>query len=671
LHFEYADEHFRRMLGNEEKVKRIAIPKAIFILVAISLLVTLLSLYQAKQSQKMISEFGKYQGYSEEMYDGSTRTSDYLTLSDGTQLAYDLFLPTKSGVPADKQLPVLFKYTPYGRAWTVFDQDGRAILCDLYPVWWCELGLRFRGLIVSLFGGNGQVQDALNRTEWLGQMVNSGYAVIVVDRPGTGASFGKYNGDPDIAANETNEILNWIAAQPWSNGEVGMFGDSIQAQIQFRAASTGNPHLKAILPATTWMDNYSAAVFPGGIRNTALTNFYVMANETFDLMATPVDQDKEGSLLAQARAERQNTSVLANAVADIGSLPYRDSLIANGEEFWTHSSTLYPLLDKINRSGTPVYLINGWYDLYAGDNFLIYENLTVPKRLLVRPTDHAGIEANGSDVDYGAEAHRWFDYWLKGIDNGIMDEPPIHYYLQGVDTAQAWQSADLWPLENQEIFHYYFSPAQSDEHASINNGALVPTAPSDKKAFDEYVIDYTATTGVSPLWSGLATSHKYPNMNVHDSKSLTYTTSPLDAPLKIVGHPTIHLWLSTSAKDLDVFVYLEEVDYKGNSTYITEGELRASHRLLSEAPFDNFGMPWHNYFQTELQSIPTREPIELIFSLRPTAWQFAEGSRIRISVAFTDAGNFDTPILDPEPSLQLMRNTTNPSYIEVPIARAP
>jgi predicted acyl esterase len=99
----------------------------------------------------------------------------------------------------------------------------------------------------------------------------------------------------------------------------------------------------------------------------------------------------------------------------------------------------------------PVYLINGWYDVYARDDFLIYANLSVPKRLLVRPTVHADIESPGSDVDYGAEAHRWFDYWLKGIDYGIMNEPPIHYYLQGVDQTQAWRIAEVWPLRNQAV----------------------------------------------------------------------------------------------------------------------------------------------------------------------------------------------------------------------------
>ena len=649
-------------------MKRITTRKAIVLLVAASLLLTFSNLYRGKERHKLISEFGRYRGYSEETYDGWKRSSDYLTFSDGTRLAYDLFLPTNDGVPADEPLPTLFKYTPYNRAWTVFDKDGNAVLCELFTAWYCKPMLRFRAWVMPQ--GSGQIKDAVSRTPWLEEMLNSGYAVFVVDRPGTGASFGKFNGNPEVLAGETDQILNWIAAQEWSDGNIGMFGDSIQAQIQFQAASIGNPHLKAILPATTWMDNYSAVMFPGGIPNTAFVNFYVQANKTFSRMATPVDRDTDGTLLAQAQAERQNTNALSAAAEYFASIAFRDSLTSEGTDIWTTYHTLYPLLEKINRSGTPTYLIDGWYDIYARDDFLIYANLTVPKRLLIRPTDHSGIEAPGSDIDYGAEAHRWFDYWLKGIDNGIMDEPPIHYYLQGAKKSQAWQNADVWPLENLEKSRFYFGPAQSEEHASINNGALVLSPPVEAKAFDEYTVDYSTTTGESPLWSAPAMPHRYPNMRSNDAKSLTYTMQPLETPVIIAGHPIVHLWLSTDISDLDVFVYLEEADGNGNSTYITEGQLRASHRTLSLPPFVNFGLPWHNYFQSELQPITAGEPVEMMFDLRPTAWQFSPGNQIRITVAFVDSGNFYTPVIDPPPSIQLLRDGTHPSFIELPLVNS-
>jgi putative CocE/NonD family hydrolase len=165
--------------------------------------------------------------------------------------------------------------------------------------------------------------------------------------------------------------------------------------------------------------------------------------------------------------------------------------------------------------------------------------------------------------------------------------------------------------------------------------------------------------------------HKYPNMRSNDVKALTYTTPPLETAVTIAGHPIGHVWLTTDAPDLDVFVYLEAVDSNGNSTYITEGALRASHRTLSLPPFNNFGLPWSNHFQSELQPIPKGEPFELVFDLRPTAWQFPPGKQIRVTVAFADAGNFDTPVLDPAPTLQLLRDVVHPSYVELPIVQSP
>jgi putative CocE/NonD family hydrolase len=615
-------------------------------------------------NNEKISRFGEYQGYSEVTYDGAQRMSDFLVLPDGTRLAYDLFLPETAGVPAGKPLPTLFKYTPYGRAWTVFDKDGKNNLAGLGMPWYYDPMLRLRALLMPK--GDGKRMDDLFRTDWLNEMVKAGYAVLVVDRPGTGASFGKLAYDPAVVAQEASQIIDWIAAQEWSDGKVGMYGDSIQAQIQFQAASTGNPHLKAILPATTWMDNYNAVMYPGGIPNKAFASLYSKLNTTFDALATPVDRDVDGFLLEQARLERGGVD-LAEKVVGFEEVPYRDALTPDGQNFWVDHQTLYPLLDGINRSGTAVYLIDGWYDLYACDDLLIYANLSVPKRLLVRPTDHSGIESPGSDIDIAAEAHRWFDYWLKGIDNGIMDEAPIHFYLQGVDKAQAWQSTDSWPLEGQRPTPYYFGPGVDGERASINSGSLLLSPPSQSLVHDAYTVDYTTTSGQQPRWTGLAQPHKYPNMRANDAKSLTYTTPPLEAPLNVIGHPVAHVWLTTGAPDLDLVVYLEEVDRKGNSTYISQGSLRASHRALGIAPFNNLGLPYHSHFQSAAQPILGGEPVELVFDLLPTAYHFQTGNRLRITVAFADADSFNTPQLDPAPLVSLLRDEVHASFVEIPV----
>jgi len=238
-----------------------------------------------------------------------------------------------------------------------------------------------------------------------------------------------------------------------------------------------------------------------------------------------------------------------------------------------------------------------------------------------------------------------------------MDEPPIHYYLLGSPTKQAWKTADAWPLKNSEVKNFYFGPT------------LQPEPPSASGTFDTYRVDYSTTTGNLSRWTAVNWSHKYPNMRSNDAKALTYTTAPLESPVQVVGHPVVHIWLRADAPDLDLFVYLEEVDDEGNSTYVTEGNLRASHRALGKAPFENLGLPWHNHFKSELQAIPAGEPIELVVDLLPTAYQFSKSRRVRVTVTFADADNFETPVVDPAPVVHLLRDNNHPSFIELPLLR--
>ncbi len=635
----------------------------LFPLMAVFMLVILLVTDKKGNAESKISKFGIYQGYSEAVYDGSRRISDYLTLSDGTRLAYDVILPTKGGVPEDRPLPVLFKYTPYLRTYILYDKDGRNMVADLYR--WSEEEQEYvrkharvdeRGLLLG----------PLLRNRYLGEMLRCGYAVVVVERPGTGASFGRTNMAFEALAKEANEILNWIAAQPWSDGHIGMFGNSWQGQIQLAAASAGNPHLKAIFPAATWMDNYTSIMYPGGVYNKAFINFFVWSQKILSSkVITPVDRDRDGILLAQARQER--TQAGGMSMADVMKMfPFRDSAIPTGMKIWTDAAAAYPFLERINRSGTAIYLATGWYDICTRDMFLWYVNLTGPKRLIIQPLDHSRIDGEQEDIDYAAEMHRWFDYWLKGIDNGIMKEPPIHYYLMGSEKKNAWKIADTWPLKNQDTSQFFFGEGKTGETTSINQGTLNPLPPNVAEGFDVYRVDYTTTTGQNARWTAVNWPHDYPNLRSNDAKALTYTSPPLKASVRIVGHPIAHIWLSSDAKDLDAFAYLEEVEANGDSTYITEGVLRSSHRFLSHAPFNNFGLPWSNHFQSELKPIPAVEPVELVFDLLPTAYQFAAGRRIRITIAFADADNFETPRLDPAPDVRVWRDINHPSYIHLP-----
>lgn len=638
----------------------------------LALLVALSLIYFVRplNAPAKISTFGKYRGYSAATYDGTRRTSDYLTLSDGTRLAYDLILPTRDGVVADHPLPVLFKYTPYLRAFTIFDKNGNNIIAPLFRLSWFER--TFLRVRYWLNPGSGRFMDAVFRDKWLGRMLRHGYAVVVVERPGTGASFGKLDASFVAGVRETDEIINWIAAQKWCDGNVGMYGDSWQAQVQLSAAATGNPHLKAIMPVSTWLEQYSAVAYPGGVKNKAFVEFFTWAMTFLNSnVITPVDRDTGGALLAQARAARANRTVAQAVEAAINAHPFRDGAGSAGARSpWSNDFMAYAFLGRINAANVPMFLSVGWYDIVTRDMFLLYANLTVPKRLVVRPLDHSEITKNAFDLDLGAEAQRWFDYWLKGIKNGVMDGPPIHYYLMGADPAHAWQTADTWPFKTEKMRRYYFAAGAGDRTISANDGALRTQPPAANEAQEIYAVNYTTTTGKKSRWTAVNWARDYPDMRSNDAKALTFTTTPLTSVMQVVGHPIVHLWLRSDAPDLDAFAYLEEVDAGGRSTYITEGNLRASHRALSAAPFENLGLPYHSYFQRDRMALRAGEPAQLIFDLLPTAHAFAPGRRIRLTVAFGDADNFDTPVIDPAPTAYVLRDGAHASYVDLPVFKA-
>jgi putative CocE/NonD family hydrolase len=630
--------------------------------------VVLLFVYRKQAGRKEVSQFGQYQGYSEAIYDGYERRSQYLALDDGTRLAYDLLLPTKDGVPADEPLPVLFKYTPYLRTFTIFDTDDNLLLGELYELKWYEkamLRLRYK------ISDQGHLMDAVFNTGWLKPMLYHGYAVIVVERPGTGASFGVMDPSFEVGAEQADYILDWIAAQDWCDGNIGMYGDSWQAMIQFAAASTGNRHLKAILPVSSSLDSYSAVNYRGGVYNDKFNTLFSWSTGALEVLAAPVDGDGDGVLLAQARAERSGSTVGEKSVEVMKKYPFHDSTTADGKNVWEGDFALYPFIDRINKAGVPIYMTNGWYDLFTSDMFLWYASLTVPRRLVLRPLDHSEVEDDAADLSFGAEAHRWFDYWLKGIDNGIMEEPSIIYYTIGAPKEDAWQTSDRWPLTSQKATRFYLDEGKSGTVDSLNDGFLNAEAPTGPTAYDTYTVDYSTTSGENSRWGAVLAASDYPNMRRNDEKALTYTTLPLETDAEVTGHPVVRLWLVTGAPDLDVFVYLEEVDGKGNSTYITEGNLRASHRALNAAPYDNLGLPHHRHYESDLEPIPAEEPFELIFDLLPTSYLFQVGNRIRVTIAFADADNFDTPVLDPPPTLKLLRNARFPAYIELPVVHHP
>lgn len=591
--------------------------------------------------EEKVSRFGEYRGYSKPLYDGWIRSSQYITVWDGTKIAIDIFRPTKDGKVVEDPLPVIWTHSRYHRASVV---EGK-----------------LRTMI-----------------DWLGARLNlpllisHGYVVAAADTRGGGASYGIQKGF--FAPDETKDaydITEWLAAQSWSDGNIGMYGRSYLGITQYFAASENPPHLKAIFPEMAYFDVYDF-IYPGGIYRHDFVDNWNRLTQTLDASistatgnfklgpAAPVDDDAEGRLRDAAVKEHKANW---DMVDFLSPLHFRNSIHAESQKkIWPERSPA-SRIDEIRNAGIPIYHLVGWFDMFPRDTILYYKNLDIPQKVVIGPWFHA----QSQNFDLPIEHLRWYDYWLKGIDNGIMDELPFTYWTIGAPSGEQWRSTRDWPLPQQELTRFYFQEGPSGSIPSVNDGGLSTETSKTSTGKDDYTVDYTTTTGKGNRWAnGYGGPIGYPDMAPNDAKGLTYTTAPLEEDVEITGHPVVHLWITSTVDDGDFFVYLEEIDVAGKSIYATEGALRASHRSIIEPPYNNLGLPYHRSFEEDVELLPD-EPIELVFDLHPISQIFHAGNRIRVTITCADADNTLTPVVTPPPTVSIHRAEPHASHIIFPI----
>jgi hypothetical protein len=580
-------------------------------------------------AQEKVSRLGVYRGYSTPGYDGWQRASQYVTMRDGVRLAVDIFRPTKGGVVHAGKLPVVWTHHRYHRASVV---DGKLI-------------------------------SIVEWTQGLSVLLQHGYIAAAVDVRGGGASFGSNQGFfGRDEARDAYEITEWLAAQPWSDGQIGMYGRSYLGITQYFAASERPPHLKAIFPEMAVFEWYPF-IYPGGIfRDDFFTRWQFLTehldrSERFDWYRrnlgpiAPVDGDSGEALRAAAIAGHQANGNIHDLFAGV---PYRNSVspVTRTPLHLERGPATY--LDAIRKSGVAVYHMGGWLDAFPRDAMLWYANLTNPQKLVVGPWFHGGSDS----LDLGVERLRWFDYWLKGIDNGIMREPPIHYFTMNAPRGQEWRASRTWPPAGAQAQRFYLQ----------DGNRLRSTAPAAGQ--DRYTVDYSTTSGPDNRWAATYGGRNgYPDLAPNDAKALSYSTAVLATDVEVTGHPILHVWVTASSLDADLFAYLEDVDSAGRSRYVTEGALRASHRALARAPYNNLGLPWHPSRQEDLVALPS-QPVELVFDLLPTSIVFQRGHRIRLTIAGADRDNTATPAQSPATLLTVYLGAERASYLTLPVMPA-
>jgi len=571
-----------------------------------------------------VSAPGKYSGYSSVLYDGYQLTSQYVTVRDGTKLAVDTIRPTLNGIVVDKKLPVVWMHTPYNRRYY-----GTRLAAELYP-----------GAAMGL--------------------VKYGYVVVIVDQRGMYASYGTtYSGD----FWDAYDITEWIAAQPWCDGKIGMWGCSATGGSQVAAANLMPPHLKAIFPMSCGFSSLRGESLPAAAPRLPSAADTPGAIPAADANAVAVDEDADKAMLAAAQ-EMHKYNYLGKL-----QLPFS--------------------LDQVGASNVAMYNAANWVDImpFPRDTFFRFNNLTNPGRVLLGPGAHCiwnteySPKAAPLDFNIVTEELRWFDYWLKGIINGIMDEPQIYYYTYNAAADKSWRYAWQWPLPAEKRVNYYLGAGPARLGYGVNDGTLSTTAPSTAGAKDVYTTDYSIKTVSQTDAYGL----RWITQPEAATKGLAYTTAPLAADIELTGHPVVHLWISSTATDGDFIADLEDIDETGKASSLISASgspsfgiiaagkplpdgingIRASLRTLNTPTFNNFGLPWHRNAAEDIKLLTPGEPAELVFDLRPVSHVIKTGHRIRLTI--TAVCGDATPVLSPAPVVTFYRDPTHVSCISLPV----
>lgn len=572
-------------------------------------------------------------------------------MRDGVKIAIDLWLPPR--LAKDQKIPAIVHLTPYWRAY------GR-------PQWSLELDSNL---------DEAQTYNA------------AGYAFLLADVRGTGASFGSrpHPFSKDEVA-DSREIVEWIVKQPWSDGQIAAHGVSYPANAAEFLAAIDHPAVKALAPRFGDFDPYAHLFWPGGVFNERFARVWSLGNKFMDsndicglqgLMGRdcgqtrqyatgvkPVDEDIDGTLLAAAVEQHKAN---ADPYEAAKSVDFSDDLFT-AEKVPLSSFSPFAQKAHAEHSGAALFIWASWFDADTADGALSrFFTFSNPQQVVIGPWSHgAGHDANPyepqekppepSESEQMAQVIRFFDGWMK---KGAPSPPrrELKYYTLGEDS---WKTTDRWPPEGMMNRRWYFAA----------DASLSTEPPKGREGSDKYKVNYGATTGIRNRWYTQAGGFDvvYPNRANEDKKLLTYTSPPLGEDTEITGHPVVSLQVSSTHEDGAFHVYLEDVNETGRVTYLGEGILRAINRKISTAtpPYRVFG-PFHSCRREDAMPLVPGETAELRFALFPVSVLIRKGHRIRIAVAGHDHFNFARIPPSGDPEIEIARNLLHPSYIDLPV----
>jgi putative CocE/NonD family hydrolase len=451
--------------------------------------------------------------------------------------------------------------------------------------------------------------------------VEHGYAVVVQDVRGRYESEGAFQPLTQEPA-DGDDTINWIARQLWSNGRVGMMGGSYVGIVQWKAAQTNNPHLKAIFPVVSGYDDYRDRFYStGGAMK--LGNRLQWMSE--NLRAPGYHSDFTKFVLHLPTRSSDVTALGWTSIMyqEIVAHPSFDS-------FWRARSTR----EQLDRIKVPVFSVGGWYDNFVEsdlDAFATLHRNSGLNRILIGPWAH-NMSVPFQDVDFGPDSSQpirelqmeWFDQWLMGKDSPMLSKPPVKVFVMG---ANKWRESREWPPEGSSTRLFYL-----ESHGKANSldgdGALSDkpgAGAADQFVFDPYnpVPTHGGAVCCNPKVFQWGPMDQRPVEARRDV--LVYSTRPLQHDMEAIGPVQVVLYVASSARDTDFTAKLVDVFPDGRARNLTDGILRLRYRNSLEKP--ELGKPGEIY--------------RIAIDAGVTGNVFQKGHRIRVEVSSSNFPRFD------------------------------
>ncbi len=563
-------------------------------------------------------------------------------MRDGTILYADVYRPEAPG-----KYPVILLRTPYGKTF------GRIAYLQLDPM----------------------------------RAASQGYALVIQDTRGRFTSEGEFYCFQDEIA-DGYDTVEWAASQPWSDGNVGMYGASYMGAIQWLAAIAQPPHLKCIVPLVTASDYHEGWTYQGGAfelgfnLSWTLTSL-VLANFAHFKLA-PEKADRIRAELIQA-VDAMCEPFTSLPLQDLPGLkreqlaPYYFDWLAhpNDDEYWRQ----WNIEDRHSQVTVPALNVGGWYDIFLSGTLRNYLGMrrnggspqAKQQRLIVGPWFHTTLFPNISgEVDFGVRAQglaidlegimlRWFDHWLKGIDTGMLREPPVKLFVMGENT---WRDEPEWPLARGQNTRYYFH--SGGKANTLHGDGALSTEPPGHEPADYYLYDprNPAPTRGGGLccWPGSVPGGAYDQRPTETRADvLVYSTPPLAQAVEVTGPISVKLWAASSAPDTDFTAKLVDVDTTGYARNLTDGIIRARYRESTAKP----------------TLIEPGQVYEYTIDLWATSNVFKAGHRMRVEISSSNFPRFDrnsntghpfAQDTDLRPAAQtILHDAAHPSHIVLPI----